>query len=103
MEAKLTQKELIAQLEDALKNNTSGMVGVFIKDVPTIIQSLQSNEWVRVEDLEELPTKEVLAINKQEYCLVGYLSKSENQFECNDDQQLLPNVTHIKYLTPPNK
>lgn len=37
-----TREELIAQLNDSYKHNTSGWVGVKLEDVPTLIQALTS-------------------------------------------------------------
>ena len=45
-----TKQELIAQFEDAQRTNVSRMCGVFMEDVPTIIQALKQSEWRRVED-----------------------------------------------------
>jgi hypothetical protein len=58
-----TKQELIAQFEDAQRTNVSGICGVFMEDVPTIIQSLQQSEWISVE--ERLP-------EYNQYCLITY-------------------------------
>lgn len=62
-----TREELIAQLNDSYKHNTSGWVGVKLEDVPTLIQALTS---VKSESAEEYKTQVVIPIEirHKNYC-----------------------------------
>lgn len=45
---------------------------------------------------DNIPEKQVIAIGYQNECLVGYIHETEGgDFECEDDSQLLEDVTHF--------
>ena len=60
-------------------------------------------EWIKV-DLNKLPDKECLAIGYQNEMLIGYIREdSEVGIACEDDFQLLTDVTHYCYPKPPER
>ena len=62
-----------------------------------------SSKWVNIED--EIPSKEVLAVNKSKDFLVGYCHETIRGFSCESNEEALEDVTHwmslqdlIKYI-----
>ena len=56
-------------------------------------------EWIRVTD--EFPHEKCLAIGYQNEIIIGYVAKKENKFICENDNEILENVTHWMPLPEP--
>jgi hypothetical protein len=56
-------------------------------------------EFIKLTE-KNIPETEVIAINKSNECLVGYISENENEFgfSCTTDHEVLYHVTHYSYI-----
>ncbi len=57
-----SKKELIASIKDAKLHNTSGLIGIFVEDIPLLLEALVNYD-IEEQILEEKPI------------LIGYLNK----------------------------
>lgn len=61
-------------------------------------------DWIKITDIP-IPKTQVMAINKQDDCLVGYLNYS-NDFktvECQTEDSTLEDITHYMIIVPPER
>ena len=58
------------------------------------------NEWISVEDEDNLPQGECIALGYQNEMLIGYISKNENEhnYTAENEYEILTHVTH--YMIP---
>ena len=65
------------------------------------------NEWISIEDENNLPQGECIAIGYQNEMLIGYISKDESGYEgsnyiAENDYAILTHITHYMIPDLPN-
>lgn len=102
--------ELIESLERKLSDAEqikASSIAIRTFQVEQILTALKQKEWVRVEDIEDLPHEPILAYNRFGLYLTGYLEAHDVGHDvgyiCVNGFKEIHNVTHIQYLTPPTE
>jgi len=47
---------------------------------------------------DNIPNVEVIAINYQNECIVGYINFDNDEFTCENNHEMLEKVTHFMYI-----
>lgn len=58
------------------------------------------SKWIELGNEDTLPQNEVLAINKNGYKALGILRFKNNMFVCENEHEVLQNVTHYQSIKP---
>ena len=62
-------------------------------------ESIIKNQWFSVKNIR--PTGRVIAIGKQNEIIIGFISKRDGCFFCENSETLLESVTHWMGLPEP--